>query len=120
MRAELKRLQSNDHLRWDDFLASPSAEPWDSSGWFSVEIGPDDGIDAGETFQVLVTTPAAVSRVKPARGEFRCVVAPTFEPETILTTLREHVAAISADSWADLRERLRESMWWEREHINVA
>lgn len=117
MQAELKHIQSNDHHCWDDFLATLPPEPWDYSGWFSVEIGPDDGCDAGETFQVLVVTPVALSDFKPMRGDFRFVIVESFAPEGITSALRQHIAACSGESWEDIREKLRKSMWWERESI---
>ena len=120
MRGDLKYIESNAHLKWEDFLQAPRDDPWDGSAWFTVEVGPDDGINAGEMFQVLVVTPAAISRVKPSRGEFRCVVAKSLDPETVLRTLREHISAISAGSWSEIREGLRKSMWWEWEDCRKA
>ena len=119
MRAELKHLQSNDYLRWEDFVAAPRPEPWNGSGWFSVEIG-SEGDKGSELFQFLFVTPAAASSAKPDRGEFRHLTVETFEPEVIASTLREHIASISSRSWEEIRERLRQSMWWEHEDINVA
>ena len=117
VQAELKNIQSNDHRCWEDFLAAPPPEPWDSSGWFSVEVGPDDGCDAGETFQVLVVTPVALSDFKPMRGDLRFVIVESFEPEAITGALRQHIAASTASSWEEIRETLRKSMWWDRESI---
>jgi hypothetical protein len=117
MRAELKNIQSNDYLKWDAFVRASRRDSSVDSGWFTVEIGPDDGVDAGETFQVLVVAQAAIARIKPGRGEFRCVVAESLDPDTVVMTLRKKVSMIKSRDWLGIRDRLRKSMWWERENV---
>lgn len=119
MHAELKHLDSNDYPRWEDFVAAPHPEPWNGSGWFTVEVG-FEGETGVELFQVFVVTHAAASRAKPNRGEFRHVSVESFEPEIIASTLRGHIASISGRSWEQIRQRLRDSMWSEYENINIA
>jgi hypothetical protein len=77
----------------------------------------DRGWDRRRTFQVFIVTATAVSRVKPSpsRGEFRYFVVPSFDRDTIVNTLREHLDGISARSWTEIVERLCQSMWWEWE-----
>jgi hypothetical protein len=114
MHPELKRIDPNENSDWEAFWSTSRPDALDDAGWFTVEIGPDDGTDDGEMFQVFIVTAAAVSRVKPSpRGEFRYLVVASFDAETIVSTLRKSLAGISAHSWAEIVERLVRSMHWE-------
>jgi hypothetical protein len=114
MRAELRHIDPNDYPGWDTFAAAEIPEPWDHSGWFMLEIGPEGDVGT-EMFQVLVSTGAAVSRAKRGRRDFRVLIVDLFEPEIIAARLREHVAFITANSWDGLVEQLRRTMYWEYE-----
>src|SRR5260370_1418527 len=93
MHAELKHISPNDFLDWEAFAAAERPEPWDDFGWFTLSIGHEGG-EGADLFQVLVYTPATVSRAKGEVG-FRGVVVEMFEPEVIARTLREHVSAVA-------------------------
>ena len=118
MRAELRDVSPNDYPGWEAFASSERPEPWDDFGWFELSIGPE-GDKGCDLFQVLVTTPAAVSRAKldckRHHKEFRCLLVETFEPDVIAKALRDHVSGLTALTWDGLVKQLRRSMYWEYE-----
>jgi hypothetical protein len=114
MRAELRHISPNDFPDWECFKSAKRSEPWDDFGWFSLNIGPE-GDPGTEIFQVLVATPAAVSRAKVDRGEFRGIIVESFEAEIIANALREHVSAVTGGDWHAIVEKLRQCMLWEYE-----
>jgi hypothetical protein len=114
MRAELKGIDPNDYKDWEDFVSSERPEPWDDSGWFSLDIGPE-GEAGAEIFQVLVATPAAVSRAKGDRKGFRGIIVGEFNPEIIEKALRDYVSNTTGSSWPEIVEQLRHSLVWEYE-----
>jgi len=109
MRATLREISPNDTLDWEK-----TEGPWDAFGWFSLSIGPE-GNEGSEYFQVLVATPAAVSRAKGPTGRFRGVIVDSFEPDVIAKTLHDYVSSIEGHTWHDLVEKLMENMLWEYE-----
>ena len=119
MRAELRAIDPNDHLGWDAFVAAERPEPWDDFGWFTLSIGPE-GDPGTSYFQVLVSTPAAVSRAKGELGRFQGLIVDSFEPGVVETTLREYVSSLQGLTWQDLVEQLRRTMHWEYEGMGPA
>jgi hypothetical protein len=116
MRAELRHISPNDFLDWECFAAAERAEPWDDFGWFSLSIGLER--DPGtEIFQVLVATPAAVSRAMGKCSRFRGIIVESFEAEIIAGALREHVSAVTGGAWPAIVEQLRQFMFWEYEDL---
>jgi len=118
MRAELKHIDPNDYPGWDAFASSERPEPWDDFGWFTLYIGRDGGVGA-DMFQVLLSTPAAVSRAKSGRADFRVLIVDLFEPDVIATKLREYVSSFTANSWHNIVKQLRRSMYWEYEGMEA-
>lgn len=121
MRAKLKSIQSNDHPHssWDAFTAAFGGEGSRHSGWFSIEVGADDETPGGDWFQVLVCTHEEAAKLGKQRGRSRYVIAEVFSPDGILSALREHVSRARGDSWPEIQDALRKSMWWERETIRA-
>jgi hypothetical protein len=112
MRAELRHISPNDYRNWEAFASAERPEPWDDFGWFVVEIAPEG--DKGSTaFQVLVTTPAAVTRAKGDSKHRRFLLVDSFEPDAVAKALREYVAGISAHTWDEIVEKLQRCMYWE-------
>ena|SRR6267378_3145967 len=114
MRGELRDISPNDFLDWQCFAAAERPEPWDDFGWFSLAIGPE-GDPGSEIFQVLVATPAAVSRAKGNRGRFQGIIVESFEPEIIVRILHEYVSSVTGNNWSELVSQFRRSMFWEYE-----
>jgi hypothetical protein len=114
MRAELRGIDPNDFFDWGAFVAAERPEPWDDFGWFTLSIGPE-GDPGTELFQVLVATPAAVSRARGKSGRFRGIVVDSFEPEAVAAALHEHVSSVEGHSWRQMVEQLRRCMLWEYE-----
>jgi hypothetical protein len=115
MRAELRDIDPNDYAGWEAFAAADRPEePWDAFGWFTLSLAPE-GDRGTNYFQVLVTTPAAVSRAAGPGGRFRGIIVETFEPEVIAQTLRDHVASVQGLTWQELIDQLRQTMHWEYE-----
>jgi len=116
MKAMLHSLESNDHISSDALRANSISErAGASSGWFTVEVGPEASEAGGEFFQVLVVAASEASNLRQKGHRARYVVVREFTPEVIEEDLRRHVSGISGASWNELRESLRKSMWWERE-----
>src|SRR5262249_44851267 len=63
LRPELRHISPNDYDGWEAFAAAEHPEPWDEFAWFVLDIGLE-GQEGTDLFQVLVATPAAVSRAK--------------------------------------------------------
>jgi hypothetical protein len=119
MRAELRAIEPNDYPGWDAFVAANRPTPWDDFGWFTLSIAPEG--DAGaDYFQVLIATPAAVSRAKGKSGAFRGLVVNTFEPAVVAQTLRDQISSLQALTWQDLVDQLRRTMLWEYEGMGPA
>ena len=116
--AVLRRITPNEHVSWDDFVSTFRAGEREGA-WFSVEVGAYDGLPGGEWFQVFVCTRAGEAELTKRRGHSRFVVTPVFSPEDVLAVLNEHLSRISGKSWFEVREKLRKSMWWERETIET-
>ncbi|HKA08386.1 MAG TPA: Imm8 family immunity protein [Gemmataceae bacterium] len=114
MRAELPAIEPNDYLGWGAFVATDRPTPWDDFGWFTLSIAPV-GDPGSDYFQVLISTPAAVSRAKAGSRTFRGLVVASFEPAVIAQTLRDHIASLQAHTWQDLVDQLRRTMLWEYE-----
>jgi hypothetical protein len=114
LRPELQDISPNDYASWDAFAAAEHPEPWDEFTWFHLEIGLE-GQEDGTLFQVLVSNAAAVSRAKGNDSSRRVLVVQSFEPQSLLNELRDHVASCSAHTWDEIVERLRKTMYWEYE-----
>jgi Immunity protein 8 len=119
MRAELRAIDPNDYPGWDAFAAADRPTPWDDFGWFTVSIAPE-GDPGADNFQVLISTPAAISRAKADSGRFRGLVVDSFGPQVIARTLRDHIASLQALTWEDLVDQLRRTMHWEYEGMGPA
>src|SRR2546421_396308 len=114
MRAELRGISPNDYANWEAFASAERPEPWDDFSWFVLDIAPEG--DKGSTsFQVLVTTPAAVSRATGDSKHRRFLVVDFFEPDAVAKALQEHISAITGNTWDEIIEKLRRSMYWEYE-----
>src|SRR5262245_18708298 len=119
MRAELRAIEPNDYPGWDAFAVADRPTPWDDFSWFTLWIAPEG--DAGsDSFQVLIATPAAISRAKGNSGTFRGLIVESFEPSVIVQTLRDHIASVQARTWDDLVDQLRRTMLWEYEGMGPA
>jgi hypothetical protein len=114
LQAELQDIRPNDYDSWEAFAAAPHPEPWDEFAWFVLGIGPK-GQEGSDLFQVLVTTPAAVSRAKGHDKHRRFLVVESFEPELLARSLREYVSSATSPTWDRIVERLRVHMYWEYE-----
>jgi len=114
LRPELRRIIPNDYDGWEAFAAAERPEPWDEFAWFVLDIGLE-GQEGSNLFQVLVATPAAVSRAKGNDKHRRVLIVESFEPQAIETALRDHVASLAAHTWDEIVERLRCNMYWEYE-----
>jgi len=114
MRAELRAIEPNDFPGWDAFAAADRPTPWDDFGWFTLSIAPE-GDPGSDLFQVLVATPAAISRAKGNSARFRGLVVDSFEPSIIAETLRDHIASLQAHTWDGMVDQLRCTMHWEFE-----
>jgi hypothetical protein len=119
MRAEMKWISPNDFINWESFVSSDRREQevWDDFGWFSLDIG-SEGEDGTETFQVLVSTPAAVSRAKGDRKRFRGIIVDEFKPDIIRKSLTDYVSSVVGISWSEVVEQLRRWMYWEYEEMS--
>jgi hypothetical protein len=100
-------------------VAAERADPWDDFGWFTLAIGPE-GDPGSDWFQVLVTTPAAVSRAKGNAKAFQGIIVESFQPAVIIQTLQEYVASLKGLSWQELVDQLRQTMLWEYEGMGPA
>jgi len=114
MRAVVRGIDPNDYPGWDRFVSAVIPEPWDHFGWFTVVIGTEGG-SGGDLFQVLVTTPAAVSRSRRGTCDFRVLVVDSFEPEVIARAIRDYVASVTGNTWDELVTQLQRVMYWEYE-----
>jgi hypothetical protein len=119
MRAELRAIDPNDYPGWDAFVAADRPTPWDDFGWFTLSIAPE-GNPGSDYFQVLIATPAAVSRARGTSGAFRGLIVNTFEPSVIAQTIRDQIAGLQAHTWQDLVDQLRRTMPWEYEGMGSA
>jgi hypothetical protein len=116
MRAELRDISPNDFPDWQCFAAAERPDRWDDFGWFTVAIGHEKDVGS-EFFQVLVATPAAVSRAKGNRGRFRGIIVESFEAEVIASALRVRISAVTGGAWPAIVEQLRQFMYWEYEDL---
>jgi hypothetical protein len=114
MRAELRWLETNDFRTWEEFSAAERPDPFDCSGWFACGIG-SDAEPGEETFQFVVATPGAVSRVQRERRGLRLLVVGEFTRAAIEDMLREHVSKITGYQWSDISNQLRKTMYSEYE-----
>lgn len=114
MRAELRRLETNDFSTWDEFASAERPDPFDCSGWFSCGIGPN--AESGtENFQFVAATPDAVSRLQGDRPRLRLLVVAEFTRESIEHMLREHIFKITGHSWSEISSQIRKTMYSEYE-----
>ena len=97
MRAEVKTTSPNDHLSWDKFAQHESGDPYDDFGWFHVNVGLV-GEDAGNDFQVCVSTPRAVGRAKHA-GDAPGILVERFDAESVRRAIHDQIAAVTGHSW---------------------
>jgi hypothetical protein len=111
---ELRHISPNDYDSWEAFAAVKRPEPWDEFGWFILDVGLE-GEQGSTLFQVLLATPAAVSRAKGNDKHCRVLVVESFEPQALQTALRNHVANLSSHTWDEIVEQLRRNMYWEYE-----
>ena len=114
LRPELRHISPNDYDGWQAFAAAEHPEPWDEFAWFVLDIGLE-GQEGSNLFQVLVATPAAVSRAKGNDKHRRVLIVESFEPQALETALRDYVASLAAHTWDEIVERLRCNMYWEYE-----
>lgn len=114
MRAELRWLETNDFKNWEEFAAAPRLDASDCSGWFSCGVGAD-GEAGEEIFQLIVTTPGAISRVQQERRRLRLLVVDEFTRDAIEKMLREHVSKITGSGWSEISSQLRKTMYSEYE-----
>jgi len=119
MRAELRAIEPNDYPGWDVFAAANRPTPRDDFGWFTLYIAPE-GDPGADNFQVLIATPAAISRAKGESRTFRGLVVEMFEPAVIAQTLRDQISSLQALTWEDLVDQLRRTMLWEYEGMGPA
>jgi hypothetical protein len=111
LRAEVKWIDPDNYAGWDGLVAAEIAEPWDHFEYFTVGIG-TEGQDGADNFSVCIATHAAVGRTS-ARGGFRGLVVDYFEPEEIRRKLNEYVSSITAPTWQQIVDQLRQVMHWE-------
>jgi hypothetical protein len=114
LRPELRQISPNDYDTWEAFAAAEHPEPWDEFASFVLDIGLE-GQKGTTLFQVLVATPAAVSRAKGKDKHRRVLVVESFEPQALEAALRDHVSSVAAHTWDEIVERLRRNMYWEYE-----
>ena len=114
LRAELREISPNDYFGWEAFASSDRPEPWDDFGWFVLSIGVE-GQEGSYLFQVLVATPAAVTRARKDDGHRRVLVVDSFAPDDLAAALKEHVSSITAPTWDGIVEQLQRTMYWEYE-----
>jgi hypothetical protein len=119
VKAELRSIESNDFLDWEEFAATERVNPWDDFGWFTVSIGPE-GDPGSNWFQVLVSTPSAVPRAKGNAKRFRGIIVESFEPTVIARSLQEYIASLKGLTWQELVDQLRQTMHWEYEGMGPA
>jgi hypothetical protein len=110
----LNHISPNDYDNWDAFAAAPHAEPWDQFGWFVLDVGVE-GEEGTTLFQVLVATPAAVSRARGKDKDRRVLVVDSFEPVALAQGLKDYVASAGGHTWDEIVQRLRNCMYWEYE-----
>jgi hypothetical protein len=115
LRPELRYISPNDYHNWEAFCTAEHAEPWDEFAWFHLDIGLE-GEEGTTSFQVLVATPAAVSRAKGNDKHRRLLVVESFEPRVLETALRTHVSSLTAHTWDEIVKRLQCNMYWEYEN----
>lgn len=113
MQAEIHHIESIDHVDWNDFMMYQSPDPYDDFGWFHVTIGAA-GITGGNDFKVCVATPRAVGRIK-RDGIVPGILVDQFDAATVEQAIRDRVNSVSADSWQQLVDQLRQFMHWEYE-----
>lgn len=113
LRAEVKWIDPDNHTGWDGFVVAQIAEPWDHFEYFTVGIG-IAGQDGAENFDICIATHAAASRTS-SRGGFRGLLVDYFEPEEIRRKLNEFVSFITAPTWQQIVDQLRQVMHWEYE-----
>ncbi|MBY0521900.1 MAG: immunity 8 family protein [Gemmataceae bacterium] len=117
MRAELRHIDPNDCAGWDAFASEHRPDPGDGFGWFTLDIGVE-GESGADMFEVLIATPAAVSRARPASGPFRGIIVESFEPDAIARKLKALVSSVTGKNWTDIVAQLRHSMRWEYEGMD--
>jgi Immunity protein 8 len=114
LRPELRWISPNDYRSWEEFASAEHPEPWDEFGWFVLDIGVEGDVGT-YSFQVLVATPAAVTRAKGGVAGRRFLVVDSFEPEALAAALRDYVSSQAAHTWDDIIAKLRRNMYWEYE-----
>jgi hypothetical protein len=114
LRAELRHISPNDYDSWESFAAAEHPEPWDEFAWFVLDIGLE-GQEGTTLFQVLVATPASVSRATGNDKHRRVLIVESFEPRALESALRDHVSSLTTHTWDEIVERLRCNMYWEYE-----
>jgi hypothetical protein len=114
VRPELHDISPNDYESWEAFAAVKRPEPWDDFGWFVLHVGLE-GQEGSDLFQVLIATPAAISRAKGNDKHRRVLVVESFEPEALQTALKAHVSNLAGHTWDEIVEQLRRNMYWEYE-----
>ena len=114
VRPALRHISPNDYLNWEAFATADHSEPWDEFGWFVLDIGLE-GEEGADLFQVLVATPAAISRAKGNDQHRRVLVVESFEPQALQTALRDQVSNLAGHTWEEIVNRLRCCMYWEYE-----
>jgi Immunity protein 8 len=116
LQPEIRCLQSNNHIDWEDFFQYNSPDPYDDYGWFHLTIGVL-GETGGNNFQVCVATPRAVARIK-QEGFIPVILVDQFDAATVEQAIRERVTSIRAYSWDQLVDQLRAFMRWEYEGMS--
>lgn len=116
MQAEVKWIEPNDCANWAAFTTE---DPLDDFGWFTLGIGDTDS-EGDETFQVLISTPAAIPRAQGNASRFRGLITPQLTVEDIQATLHRHVSSVSGTTWNEVVSQLRRTMDWEYDGVRGA
>ena len=113
MKALIESLMSNAHPVGAEAQLHAERDPSDDFGWFSVRVGADGGVGTSD-FQVVVSTPAAISRARFADGtRFKGLVLLSYCPTAAREIIRSKVESVEGRDYAEIVQKLREFMFWE-------
>lgn len=121
IQAAVQSICPNDFDGWAEFELYDSPDPYDDFSWFTLTIGLAGGLmgeEAGNNFQVCVSTPRAVSRAKKIGNHVPGILVDQFDAKSVEFAIRKRVSTIEAHSWMQIVEQLRQFMIWEYEGMS--